>query len=332
MRKHTIEQFLSDYNTITPTDIQVGSAVAQSDWWASLKNQMDDLFWMYYGQRVVFINDRFDPEDDDDCYDNIIKTFCIWLRSKKRMLDGLYTGYIATFNPLWNVDAVIGTVSQDRHTGTDTSAKTGSDTSRQSGSDVNTLGGADVNTLGGSDIEQLSGTDSSELHITKDDTTRTGNETIAKSGTDINSHGVFTFDDTTNSKPSSIDSTEYGSTDTHTYNSVKDAHELDQASETAYGKRDQVTYGKTDTTQYGKTDTMQYGKQDQMTYNNTLTDTRNLQDDHVDMVIRQGNIGVVSSVSLLDENTGLYQNDKFDFYKYVVRMLANEISYAVEGV
>ena len=69
-----------------------------------------------------------------------------------------------------------------------------------------------------------------------------------------------------------------------------------------------------------------------MTYNNTLTDTRNLQDDHVDMVIRQGNIGVVSSVSLLKENEELYTSSNFDFYKYVVRMLANEISYAVEGV
>ena len=332
MRKHTIEQFLSDFNTITPSDIDVGSAVAQSDWWASLKNQMDDLFWMYYGQRVVFINDRFDPEDDDDCYDNIIKTFAIWLRSKKRMLDGLYAGYVASFNPLWNVDAVIGTVSKDTHTGTDVAARTGSDTSRLSGSDIDTLSGSDVNTLSGSDVEQQSGTDSAELHILKDDTTRTGNESIAKSGTDTNSHGVFTFDDTTNAKPSAIDSTEYGSTDTHTYNSVKDAHQLDQEAETTYGKRDQMTYGKTDTTAYGRTDTMTYGKQDQMTYNNTLTDTKNLTDDHVDMVIRQGTIGVVSSVSLLDENNGLYQNENFDFFKYVVRMLANQVSYAVEGV
>ena len=332
MRKHTIEQFLNDFNTITPTDIEVGSAVAQSDWWSSLKVQMDDLFWMYYGRRVVFINDRFDPDDDEECYDNMIKTFVIWLRSKKKMLDGLYTAYTSTFNPLWNVDAVIGTVSQDNHTGTDVSAKTGADTSRQSGSDVDRLSGADVNTLGGSDIEQLSGTDSAEVHITKDETTRTGNETIAKTGTDTNSHGVFTFDDTTNAKPSSIDSTKYGSTDTHTYNSVKDAHTLDQESETTYGKRDQMTYGKTDTTQYGRTDTMTYGKQDQMTYNNTLTDTRNLQDDHMEMVFRQGNIGVTRSDELLRYASDFYQDEKFDFYKYVVRMLANQISYAVEGV
>ena len=332
MRKHTIEQFLNDFNTITPTDIEVGSAVAQSDWWASLKSQMDDLFWMYYGNRVVFINDRFDPDDDEECYDNIIKTFVIWLRSKKRILDRLYVTYTSNFNPLWNVDAVIGTVSQDTHTGTDVAARTGSDTSRQSGSDVDRLSGADVNTLGGSDIEQQSGTDSSEVHITKDETTRTGNEAIAKTGTDTNSHGVFTFDDTSNAKPSTIDSTEYGSTDTHTYNSVKDAHQMDQEAETTYGKRDQMTYGKTDTTQYGRTDTMTYGKQDQMTYNNTLTDTKNLADDHVEMIIRQGNIGVTRSDELLMHANEYYQNENWDFYKYVVRMLVNQVSYAVEGV
>ena len=332
MRKHTIEQFLNDFNTITPTDIEVGSAVAQSDWWASLKSQMDDLFWMYYGNRVVFINDRFDPDDDEECYDNIIKTFVIWLRSKKRMLDRLYVTYTSNFNPLWNVDAVIGTVSQDTHTGTDVAARTGSDTSRQSGSDVDRLSGADVNTLGGSDIEQQSGTDSSEIHITKDETTRTGNEAIAKTGTDTNSHGVFTFDDTSNAKPSTIDSTEYGSTDTHTYNSVKDAHQMDQEAETTYGKRDQMTYGKTDTTQYGRTDTMTYGKQDQMTYNNTLTDTKNLADDHVEMMIRQGNIGITRSDELLMHANEYYQNENWDFYKYVVRMLVNQVSYAVEGV
>lgn len=332
MRKHTIEQFLNDFNTITPTDIEVGSAVAQSDWWVSLKNQMDDLFWMYYGNRVVFINDRFDPEDDEECYDNIIKTFVIWLRSKKRILDRLYVTYTSNFNPLWNVDAVIGTVSQDTHTGTDVAARTGSDTSRQSGSDVDRLSGADVNTLGGSDIEQQSGTDSSEVHVTKDETTRTGNEAIAKTGTDTNSHGVFTFDDTSNAKPSTIDSTEYGSTDTHTYNSVKDAHQMDQEAETTYGKRDQMTYGKTDTTQYGRTDTMTYGKQDQMTYNNTLTDTKNLADDHVEMIIRQGNIGVTRSDELLMHANEYYQNENWDFYKYVVRMLVNQVSYAVEGV
>ena len=332
MRKHTIEQFLNDFNTITPTDIEVGSAVAQSDWWASLKSQMDDLFWMYYGNRVVFINDRFDPDDDEECYDNIIKTFVIWLRSKKRMLDRLYVTYTSNFNPLWNVDAVIGTVSQDTHTGTDVAARTGSDTSRQSGSDVDRLSGADVNTLGGSDIEQQSGTDSSEIHITKDETTRTGNEAIAKTGTDTNSHGVFTFDDTSNAKPSTIDSTEYGSTDTHTYNSVKDAHQMDQEAETTYGQRDQMTYGKTDTTQYGRTDTMTYGKQDQMTYNNTLTDTKNLADDHVEMMIRQGNIGITRSDELLMHANEYYQNENWDFYKYVVRMLVNQVSYAVEGV
>lgn len=332
MRKHSIEQFLEDYNTITPTDIQVGSLVAQSDWWSTLKSQLDDIAWMYYGQRIVFMNERFDPDDDDTAHDNIIKTFSIWLRSKKRLLDRLYVGYTANFNPLWNVDGVTGTVSKDTHTGTDVNAKTGSDTNRQSGADYHQLSGSDVLAESGTDVTSASGSDSSESHITRDETTRTGSQAVAGSGTDTNSHGVFTFDDTTNAKPSSIDSTEYGKTDTTTYNNVRDSHVNDSNNEITYGREDQTTYGKTDTTTYGKRDTMNYGKQDQITYGSTMTDTRNLTDEHIDMVIRQGNIGVTKSSELLNDNMELYTNDKFDFLKWVVRCLINEVSYAVEGV
>ena len=332
MQKHTLEKFLSDFTTLCPTDTQVGAAVKNSDWWAPLKAQFDDLIWMYWPERTVFYNERFDPENEAQTAANIVRTFAIFLKSKERMLTGLWEGYKATFNPLWNVDGVTGTIWEDDHTGTDSTAHTGTDSTKLSGSDINQLGGSDAVAQTGTDINQASGSDSSEGHIIKDETTRTGSQSVAGSGTDVNSHGVFTFDDTTTSKPSAINSTEYGKTDTTTYNSVKDSHVSDSESETTYGRRDETTYGKTDTTTYGRRDTTTYGKQDTTTFNSNLVDTKNLHDKHVEMVIRQGNIGVTKSTELLFDNMQLYENENFDFFKYVVRMCVNQVTYAVEGV
>ena len=330
--KHNLEYYLDQYTTLTPSDTQVGSAVAQSDWWTPLKNQFDDMIWLYYPERTLFLNSRFDPENEASTYGNITKSFSIWIKSNKYILDMLWKIFGADFNPLWNVDGVTGTVSQDTHTGTDVDQHTGSDTSKQSGSDALQLSGSDVHAQSGSDINQASGSDSAEGHITKDETTRTGSQSTAGSGTDVNSHAKYTFDDLQTSKPEGIDSTEYGKTETTTYNSVKDAHVSDSESETTYGRRDQMTYGKTDTDTYGRRDTTTYGKQDQMTYASTMTNTKNLSDEHIEMIIRQGNIGVTRSDELLSHALDLYHNDDMNFYKYVVRMCVNQVTYAVEGV
>ena len=331
MQTHTLENFLNNFTTLCPTDEQVGS-VATTDWWPGLKTQFDDLIWMYWPERTVFYNERFNPENEAQAAANIVRTFAIFLKSKERVLTGLWEGYKAEFNPLWNVDGITGTVYQDDHTGTDTQAHTGADTRKESGSDVLQLSGSDSLAQTGTDINQASGSDGTESHIIKDETTRTGSQAVTGSGTDTNSHGVFTFDDQENIKHESVDSTEYGKTETTNYNNLKDSRVADSESETTYGRRDATTYGKTDTTTFGRRDQTTYGKQDQMTYANTLTDTKNLTDKHVEMVIRQGNIGVVSSVALLTENMDLYTNEKFDFFKYVVRMCVNQVTYAVEGV
>ena len=93
-----------------------------------------------------------------------------------------------------------------------------------------------------------------------------------------------------------------------------------------------MQYGKTDTTTYGKTDTMTYGKQDQMQYNSQNQETRDLLDEHIDLVIRQGNIGVTMSQQLLDAELAAWDNEKTDFFKRVVRECVNQVTYAVQGV
>ena len=265
--KHNLETYLNEYETLTPSDTQVGEGVVASDWWSGLKSQFDELIWLYYPSRTIFMNERFNPEDTDTTYTNIVKTFSIWIKSHKRMLDGLYKGFIVDFHPEWNVDGVEGFVSKDMHTGTTTEDHTGDD------------------------------------RLTYEDngnTRRSGNESIASSGTDTDTRQVKTFDDGTNWKDESKNSAGYGKTDTHTYNNVTDTKDLD-------GFKNQ-------------------------NYDSTVERTNDLLDEHVDIKMRQGNIGVVSTVKLLQENRELFTSSDFDFYKYVVHSCVNQVSYAVEGV
>jgi len=266
MLQHNLLYYLNEYETLTPTDASLGD-VASSDWWTKLKPQFDDLIWLYYPQRTLFLNERFKPEDHDTTHNNILRSFAIWLKAHQRQLDRLWVVYTSDFNPLWNVDGVEGFVSKDSHTGTSTDTHSGDD--RMTYED-------------------------------NGDTTRSGNESIASSGTDTDTHKVATFDDVANFKNESQDSLLHGKTDTHTYNSVKDKRDYD-------GFKNQ-------------------------NYDSELETTRNLLDEHVDMRIRQGNIGVTRSDTLLDESQKYYQKEETDFLKYVVRMCVNQVTYAVEGV
>lgn len=171
---------------------------------------------------------------------------------------------MADFNPLWNVDGVEGFISKDTHTGTDTTRHTGTD------------------------------------RVNRDDTgnvTKSGNETNVSSGTDTSIDSNTTYDSSTfydNDK----NTYNHGKSDTHTYNQVRDTHDLHNL--------------------------------DVTTYNSQNDETRNLTDNHVDLKVRQGNIGVTKSTDLIKDNQAMYQDELMDFYKYVVRCCVNQVSYAVE--
>ena len=263
MIQHNLHKYL-DLGTLVPTNTQVGTEVVNSEWWPHVSPMFDDLIWLYYGDRTVFLNKKFDPEDSSTTRENIRRTFGVYLKSRCRQFDRLWEGFMADFNPLWNVDGVEGFVSKDTHTGTDTQAHSGKDTT-----------------------------------LTEDNgsITKSGNETIASTGNDTTTDSNTTFDSATfYDKEKSV--LNHGKSDTHTYNSVRDTHDLDGKNET--------------------------------TYNSNLTNTKNLTDNHVDLKIRQGNIGVTKSTDLIRDNQSMYQDELMDFYKYVVRCCVNQVSYAVE--
>lgn len=263
MIQHKIQTYL-DLGTLVPTNTQVGSDVVSSEWWSKLSPMFDDIIWLYYGDRTVFLNSRFNPNNQSECRENIRRTFGIYLKSRCRQIDRIYDAFMRDFNPLWNVDGVEGFISKDTHTGTDTTRHTGTD------------------------------------RVNRDDTgniTKSGNETNVSSGTDTSIDSNTTYNSSTfydNDK----NTFNHGKSDTHTYNQVRDTHDLHNL--------------------------------DVTTYNSQNDETRNLTDNHVDLKVRQGNIGVTQSDKILGDAIRLYEDELTDFFKYVVRCCINQVSYAVE--
>ena len=299
MSKHDINYYLTaNNNTLCPDDISLGD-IASAEWWQFVKPLWDDMLWLYYGDRVVFFNKRFPENDDINSINNILRSWVILLKSKAHNYERLYNLYMRDYNPLWNVDGVTGTVAQDDHTGTNTRKKTGADTLKQQGTDT----------------RAASGTDSTDI-VTSDDLVKSGNETMQSSGDDINTKLVATFDSKDNFVNSEKDIVTNGKLDTHTYNNMTDARDISSSHDT--------TYGRTDTNTKNLTDTQEYNSTDQ--------DTKNLTDKHVDMVIRQGNIGVTSSQSLWEEESRVWTDQMSEFAKQIIREAVNLVTYTVEGV
>ena len=299
MSKHDINYYLTaNNNTLCPADISLGD-IASAEWWQFVKPLWDDMLWLYYGDRVVFFNRRFPDDDDITSINNILRSWVIMLKSKARNYERLYNLYMQDYNPLWNVDGVTGTVAQDDHTGTDTRKKTGADTLRQQGTDT----------------RAASGTDSTEI-VSSDDLTKSGNETMQASGDDVNTKQVTTFDSDDKWVNSEKDTVTNGKLDTHTYNNVKDERDINTSHDTRYGRTDTNTKNLTDTQEYNSTD----------------QDTKNLTDKHVDMVIRQGNIGVTMSQQLWEAEAKLWTDNMSEFVKQIIKEAVNLVTYAVEGV
>lgn len=125
-------------------------------------------------------------------------------------------------------------------------------------------------------------------HSGNDTTEHTGDDTIAKSGDDTLAHSgddttAHSGDDTVNDNKATFDSG-------NTYLPYEEA---------------KTTYDSESKTTYDSETKSTYDSENKTTYNSTNTETRNLHDTDLDMVIRQGNIGVTSTQSLETEEIKL---------------------------
>lgn len=313
MYKNCLGYYLDNYDTLLPTDTQLG-AVAETLWYQYIKGKFNDRIWADFYDRELFCNHKFPSHDPATTYQNIITTIRIRLITKLRIYERMFNAFMADYNPLWNVDGVTGRITESTHTGTDNVNHLGTESHTLSNSGNNTQTGNKTNVRTGSDTNVRTGTDTN---------LRTGSESNVKSGTDTTTHSKTTFD-SASFKETDKDATTYGGTDTHTITSLQDQR--------TYGNlQDQHTYNNlTDTETYNSIkDTFSSSGTDSLTRNLSQNETKNLKDKDLEMIIRQGNIGVTKSSELLLDTLALYDDLLMDFVHYVVNDCINQVSYAV---
>lgn len=157
------------------------------------------------------------------------------------------------------------------------STHTGTDTDKKTGTD--TISGSETGTV---------------TNTGKSTNTRTGNETDTPTGKDINTGFNTTFDSSTFRDTQKTEATFEQRVDTHSYNQVKDTFEVDSENPT------------TETRNLANGGSTQYNSQNQKTLN--------LKDEDLDMKIRQGNIGVTSTQSLIRQQIDLTELDDIITY------------------
>ena len=113
MKDRTLLYYLeANQDTLLPPSTMT-APINSKEWYVKLKDHFNDLIWLYYSDRTVFINDRFKLDDTDErTILNIMRSFAINLKTKNYEYENLYNSMVLEFNPLWNVDGVEGTIRE----------------------------------------------------------------------------------------------------------------------------------------------------------------------------------------------------------------------------
>lgn len=166
----------------------------------------------------------------------------------------------------------------------------------QTGTDENKKTGDDTTTKSGNETDAKAG---------KEASTRSGNEKTTHGGKDTRTTSKTTYDDATFYDVEKVVDEPTNKDETLTYNNVKDETEF------------------TD-----RVDTRTYNDvKDKTDYNSTDTETRNLHDSEVTIYERHGNIGVISTVKLLQEYVELAE--QLNFTATVAADIVNSITFMV---
>lgn len=351
MHKHTIGYYLNQAGgSLLPPDTML-KGIANSDWWTTLSDYFDDLIWLYYMDRQIFINDKFPVENEAATLQNIKRAFAINLKAKAFKYKRLYDIAIAEYNPLYNVDATEHTErdlkmeGKGSHelSGTDTNTTSGSESFDKDGTETTTRTGSETTTKTGSETNTKSGSETDTKAGTETNTKSGSKEISYDGGSDEKIIANTTYDDST-FRDVSKETTTPGAAQTETYNSVADelSFSADRADEHTYNdvtdelkfsadRADEHTYNSVaDELSFGdRTDTHTYNDVENETkYGKKDTETRDFNDYEITDHRRYGNIGVTKSQDLALSEYDLWSKN-MDWMKFVVRECINCVSYAI---
>lgn len=170
--------------------------------------------------------------------------------------------------------------------------------------------------------ETTANEEKAETHTGSDTLTRGGDDTHKKTGKDTTSIGEttdFTSDDGTETTDYT---TTYDSTD-----STPPAEYLEHRTNEETGRTDKTDVNRSELIEYGSNDKLEYNSTHTTEYDTETGGTSDRYQKDLDLVIRQGNIGVTKSTELLDSQR---ETVLFDFFKTVVHECVNTCTYAVD--
>lgn len=325
--KINIGHYLDKYDTLLPEDTDI-SAIADSLWYTYLKGKFNDEVWANFYDRELFDTRKFNLDDEDDIYDNIIKTIKIRLINRQRIYERMFNAFVADFNPLWNVDGVTGTIRESNHTGSITN--TGK-------TDTTNTGQTDTTHTGESETTKTGKTDTTNTG--QHSTTKSGNETSTPTGTEIDKNYNTTFDSSSYRDVSKTEKTFDTRQDTRTYNNVKDEYKVDAQNplkesyviddENPLKDKYKIDAQNPLKDQY-KIDPLNPLKTSyKIDEQNPLKEQRNLTDNDLEMIIRQGNIGVTRSDELIMHALELFDSSLYDWVRYITNDLISQVTYSI---
>ena len=305
MNNRTLLYFLEKSNdNLLPSDDMV-SNIKNKEWYNAIKPFFNELIWEYYSDRVVFIDNRFKCDDTAETLINKIKkSFAILLKTKDYTFEKMYNVTQFEYNPIWNLDSVIGTIHESSTNETIGRDKTGTDTTSHTGYDKLERGGTNKLEHRGNDEDRHTGTE-------KFDTLNTGDTTA----TDVQKY-VNTYDSIDYTPPA-----EYPESHDHTLN-TEIKHDT-----TTYNTADKTTYTSDETTIFASNDKQNYDSELETEYNTSEDTDREEFKRDLDLMIRQGNQGVTTTQSMMSEELEIAL---FDFYKTVVHECVNTCTYAID--
>ena len=279
LKNRTLLYYMTENSdSLLPTDLQV-SNISDKDWYKALKPFFNDLIWQYYADRVVFVDTRFKLDaSDQDIINNIIRSFAINLKTRDYEYEKLYETTILEYNPIWNVDGVVGTIHEQTYNDTTNQTKSGSDTLHHTGND-------DTQHRGDNDLQHR-GYD--EVEYEKD-----------------TQNFVNTYDSIDYNPPA-----EYP--ESHT-------HEVDDENKTTYNSNDKTLFNSNDKTIYAS--------DEETEYDSAVDGSKDSFQRDLDLMIRQGNIGVTMTQDMINKEREVAL---YDFYKLIVHDCVNTCTYAVE--
>lgn len=170
--------------------------------------------------------------------------------------------------------------------------------------------------------ETTANEEKAETHTGSDTLKRDGDDTHKKTGKDSTSIGETTDFKSDDGTETADYTTTYDSTD-----STPPAEYLEHRTNEETGRTDKTDVNRSELIEYGSNDKLEYNSTHRTEYDTETGGKSDRYQKDLDLVIRQGNIGVTKSTELIDSQR---ETVLFDFFKTVMHECVNTCTYAVD--